>query len=59
MSDEMRGLEVVECAKINFDNLGQMMPQVKMHPMFIIAMEQLETGITRLTQEEDSRPCPK
>lgn len=38
----MSNWEKAECVKINMDNLAKMNPEVKAHPMFVIAYEQLQ-----------------
>jgi len=53
MSEGLSGIEILECAKINFENLVKMNPGIARHPMYMIAMEQLENGI-KLIENEDS-----
>lgn len=45
-------LEIAENAKINFDNVKRLNPVLGKHPMFIIAMEQLEEAIKMLEERE-------
>ena len=52
MSD-VSAWELLEGAKINFENFAKMNPQlpIKTHPIWMIAMDQLETGIELLEKE--------
>ena len=51
----MNSLELIGCAKINFNNFTKMNPQVKSHPIFVIAMEQLTGGFEQLEKEMEER----
>jgi hypothetical protein len=51
MSD-LSGIEIVECAKINFENILSMNPHLGEHPFFKLAMSQLENGIAKLREED-------
>ena len=53
--DIFEALEPAESAKINFENFAKMNPQlpIKEHPMWRIAMEQLETAIAMLEKATD------
>jgi len=44
--------EIAESAKVNFQNFAKMNPQlpIKDHPMWVIAMEQLNEVIKRLEE---------
>mgnify|MGYP001602327956 CR=1 FL=1 len=37
--------ELLECAKINFENLVQFNPDIARHPMYVIAKHQLDEGL--------------
>ena len=41
--------ELAECAKINFENLERMAPQLKTHPFYRMAKEQLDAVCERLS----------
>jgi len=51
----LRILEIAKCSKINFENFAKMNPHlpVKEHPMWIIAMEQLNDVIKELEEEDN------
>lgn len=38
-------LELIECAKINFENLARAIPGLNKHPFYIIAKAQLDEGL--------------
>lgn len=40
--------ELSLCAKINFKNVGELFPALKQHPMWLIAMMQLDAVVARL-----------
>lgn len=50
---ELSNEEIATCAKINFMNFAKMNKhlEVEKHPMWIIAMEQLDEVIKRLEQD--------
>ena len=50
---ELSTWEIAESAKINFENVVKMNPAVGKHPLFQIAMEQLDTVIKQLENDED------
>lgn len=41
-------MELVQCAQINFDNVGRMMPGLKSHPLWIMARCQFNAVAKRL-----------
>ena len=49
---ELSALEIAECAKINFENVVRFNPALKSHPMFQLAMEQLDETIKQLEISE-------
>jgi hypothetical protein len=53
MPEKVSIWEMVESAKINFENFAKMNPHlpIKEHPMWIIAMDQLNTAIEELEKE--------
>lgn len=53
MSD-LTGLEIIENAKANLDSLAKLVPSLKVHPIFLLVINQLENGIKELIKEEDS-----
>lgn len=48
---ELSGLEIIMNAQINFENVAKMNPDLKLHPIFGMATEQLENGIAKLKEE--------
>ncbi len=48
----MDASEILLCAQVNFENTEKMMPVLKQHPIFQMAMEQLGNGIKKLEEEE-------
>ncbi len=49
---DMNALEILECARINFENVIKMNPGLKEHPIYQLAIEQLEIGINKVAQED-------
>ena len=47
-----RALESARCAKVNFDNIVKLNPQLATHPYFRIAYHQLKEAIEHLGGEE-------
>ena len=49
----MDALEILGCAKINFENFAKMNPHlpIQQHPIWILAMDQLTEGINKLKEE--------
>ena len=47
----LEGVEMLNCAKINFDNVLTMVPQLKAHPIFALALEQLNDGLELLDDD--------
>ena len=45
--------EVAVSAQMNFENVVKMNPLLKSHPIFQLAMEQLQEVIDRLEKEEE------
>lgn len=50
---ELSDYELAECAKINFENFAKMNPYlpIKEHPIWILAMTQLDELIKKLKSE--------
>lgn len=49
-SEDTPGL--AECAKINFENVERMSPALKLHPIYMLAKQQLDAVCARLAKEE-------
>ena len=49
----MSAEEILEGAKINFETVVKQNPQVGQHPIFQIAMDQLQEGIRKLKEEPE------
>ena len=47
-----RALESARCAKVNFDNIVKLNPQLATHPYFRIAYHQLKEALEHLGGEE-------
>ena len=52
----MDTLELLQCSQINFDNLVKMNPQIKGHPMYMIARTQLDEAIKQFEAELEAKP---
>jgi hypothetical protein len=52
MSEHKIDRELVECAKINFENFERSVPQIKAHPFWKIAKGQLDEALGYGTLEE-------
>jgi hypothetical protein len=48
---EISALEILECAKINFENVEKMNPTLLLHPIYLLAKEQLNNGIKKLEEK--------
>lgn len=48
--------ELLECAKINFENLADAMPILYKHPYYLIAKAQLDEALGYQTVEESLHP---
>lgn len=44
--------ELIECAKINFENLELVFPIIKEHPFYVIAKAQLDEGLGGKSAED-------
>lgn len=51
--EETSALECVQNAQINFENLERFFPQLKTHPVYMIAKEQLDNGVNKLEQDNE------
>lgn len=54
MSEDLTALEMLECAKINFENCIKMGFMAE-NPIFKIAMKQLEDAIKMIEEMEDEK----
>lgn len=52
MADEVSPLELVMCAKINFENAQKMMPVLGSHPVFQMARQQLDEALRAVEASE-------
>jgi hypothetical protein len=43
--------ELAECARINFENVERMAPQLKAHPIYALAKQQLDALCKRLAAQ--------
>ena len=48
---EQSALESVVCAKMNFESVVKQNPALQTHPLFIIAMDQLQEAIRKLEEK--------
>ena len=53
MSDSIEVLELVECIKVNLDNLAKMIPGLKDHPFFGLLKIQINECIRLLEAAHD------
>ena len=47
--------ELVQSAKINFENLEKAFPIIKTHPMYTIAKKQLDMAVEEVAEEDDGK----
>ena len=50
---ELTGLEMIENAQYNLQTVARTNPALAAHPIFVLAMEQLENGLAALEAEEE------
>lgn len=51
MSEATTPREMIECAKINLENLTTAVPVLKAHPFFVITMDQLNSAVEMLGRD--------
>jgi len=51
-------IECLRCAEINFENAAIMMPLLRHHPIYSLAVAQLAAGIKRVEAEQEPDDDP-
>ncbi len=52
MTDEAQALEMARCSYINLNNMVEMMPTLKMHPLLPLVKRQMQECIKALGDED-------